>query len=74
MADIAVNLPPSSLFLGVRILAKADALPDDGLGLVRILCRLTLCRACAYRDRCRRAEVGEDLQVLYIPAPLTTGA
>lgn len=71
----AAWLPPNSLmFLGARIMARLAIVPDRKRFL-RDLCKAALCEVCVFRNYCSRSEVvSEELQVLYIPAPLTTGA
>ena len=71
---IAAMLPNSLMFLGARIIARLVIVPDRK-HVVDDLCKAALCEICVFRHCCDRSEVvGEELQVLYIPAPLVRGA
>ncbi|MGD8499774.1 MAG: hypothetical protein PVJ86_03960 [Phycisphaerales bacterium] len=66
----AVGLPPSLAFLEFQILARLDDWP----GLLKMLCRITLCRACPFAKLCGRFEAGEELSHVYLFAPSIMGA
>jgi hypothetical protein len=69
VTDIAVNPPPLMLLESERL----DSPPDSGKGLLRVLCEITLCRACIFHGLCSQFEANEA-SYIYIFTPLQQGA